>query len=138
MPDLRAKPISPEEEALAAALQALDAEMSAGSGSGRMRGRVNELWTALGAYKAQKEREGRDGGKEGAEWAVVDEKGFEDIKRVRFLHICLSAKRYSYYDQVLGDQYRALDYITKLLAVDEFDVDLIRSEGYGIRSPTQS
>ncbi|KZT59956.1 hypothetical protein CALCODRAFT_481044 [Calocera cornea HHB12733] len=120
MPELRAKPISPEEEALAAALQSLDAEMTAGTGSGRMRGKVNELWTALGAYKAMKEREMRDGGKEGPEWIVADEQGFEDIKRV------------------LGDQYRALEYITKLLNVDEFDVDHIRAEGYGIRSPTQS
>jgi len=120
MPDLRSKPISPEEEGLAAALQSLDAEMNSGTGSGRMRGKVNELWTAFGAYKAMKEREMRDGGKEAMEWVIADERGFEDIKRV------------------LGDQYRALEYITKLLTVDEFDVDHIRGEGYGIRSPTQS
>ncbi|EJU01373.1 hypothetical protein DACRYDRAFT_116549 [Dacryopinax primogenitus] len=120
MPDLRTKPISPEEEALATALQSLDAEMNSGTGSGRMRGKVNELWTALGAYKAMKERDIRDGGKDSREWVVADEQGFEDMKRV------------------LGDQYRALEYITKLLAVDDFDVDHIRAEGYGIRSPTQS
>ncbi|KZO94743.1 hypothetical protein CALVIDRAFT_538850 [Calocera viscosa TUFC12733] len=120
MPDLRAKPISPEEEALAAALQSLDAEMSSGTGSGRMRGKVNELWTALGAYKATKEREMREGGKDATEWVVVDERGFEGIK------------------ELLAGQYRALEHLTKVLALDEFDVDHIRAEGYGIRSPTQS
>lgn len=89
IPALRSSSIRPEEEALRGALEALEAEIRGGGargagGTGRMRGKLNELWALVGAVNAARERERGSGGagKEGR-WAVVDDEGLREIAQVR-------------------------------------------------------
>ena len=94
IPALRSSALRPEEEALRTALEEIDEEVRRPGGTGRIRGKLNELWALVGAVSAARER-GRAGG--GVEWAVVDEEGLAQIAQVRscssvhFLHFfCLA------------------------------------------------
>lgn len=102
VPVLKGSSITKEEEALRAKLEACEAELeSAGAvatfggsdqsvalygrestSTGRLRARVNELWVALGAVKAKREMLEREGRKAGIEWAVVDERGLEEVASI--------------------------------------------------------
>lgn len=88
--------ITREEEALRAKLEACEAEMDnaasasngSSAGNGRMRARVNELWALIGSVKAKREaliRQGQRPG--GVEWAVVDERGVEEVAQVSFVQL---------------------------------------------------
>ena len=48
-------------------------------GTGRIRGKLNELWALVGAVTAARERDRKAGG---VEWAVVDEEGLAQITQV--------------------------------------------------------
>ena len=82
VPALRSSALRPEEEALRAALEDVDADVRrpGGAGPGRLRGKLNELWALVGAVTAARERDRRAGG---VEWAVVDEEGLAQIAKVR-------------------------------------------------------
>ena len=80
IPALRSSALRPEEEALRTALEEIDEEVRRPGGTGRIRGKLNELWALVGAGSAARER-GRAGG--GVEWAVVDEEGLAQIAQVR-------------------------------------------------------
>jgi nuclear pore complex protein Nup54 len=83
IPALRSSSIRPEEEALRATLEEIDEEIRRPGGTGRIRGKLNELWALVGAISAARERD-RKGGSDGSvEWAVVDEDGLAQIAQVR-------------------------------------------------------
>lgn len=79
IPAVRSSAIRPEEEALRAALEDIDQEIRRPGGTGRMRGKLNELWALVGAVTAARERDRKAGG---VEWAVVDEEGLQQIAQV--------------------------------------------------------
>ncbi|OBZ76350.1 Nucleoporin nup44 [Grifola frondosa] len=78
IPALRSSAIRPEEEALRAALEEIDEEIRRPGGTGRMRGKLNELWALVGAVNAVRERDRKGGA---VEWAVVDEEGLAKLLR---------------------------------------------------------
>ena len=80
IPALRSSALRPEEEALRTALEEIDEEVRRPGGTGRIRGKLNELWALVGAVSAARER-GRAGG--GVEWAVGDEEGLAQVAPVR-------------------------------------------------------
>lgn len=80
IPALRSSAIRPEEEALRAALEDIDQELRRPGGTGRIRGKLNELWALVGAVNAAREQ--RDRKTSGVEWAVVDEDGLAQITQV--------------------------------------------------------
>ncbi|GAA5914894.1 uncharacterized protein JCM6883_002958 [Sporobolomyces salmoneus] len=94
-----------EEEELRILLEGMKGEVE------RVRNRGNELWTGLGAV-----RRGRKEG-ERVEWAVADEQGFNQII------------------EVLSDQQRGLDHLTKTLEMMSGDVDTM-NQAFGL--PTLS
>lgn len=90
IPSVRATSIRPEEERLRGALEAVEDELKRPGGLGRMKGKLSELWTAVNALKAMKERarassggasEGGGGGQQ-VEWQVVDEGGLNELAGV--------------------------------------------------------
>ena len=84
VPALRSSALRPEEEALRAALEEVDEEVRRPGGTGRIRGKLNELWALVGAVAAARERDRRGGGGGGGvEWAVVDEDGLAQLAQVR-------------------------------------------------------
>ncbi|PVG01642.1 hypothetical protein CPB86DRAFT_82304 [Serendipita vermifera] len=86
IPLVRSSAIRPEEEMLRARLESIEDELRRGNAS---KGKMNEMWGAVGQLTALKAREGMGvEGKEGKEWAVVDEEGLKRLARVRFLSIC--------------------------------------------------
>ena len=78
IPAVRSSAIRPEEEQLAAELEAVDEDMR--GNRGRMKAKLEELWAVFGAMKAREEgfRERRVSG----EWKVVDEDGLARIAQV--------------------------------------------------------
>ena len=79
IPALRSSALRPEEEALRTALEEIDEEVRRPGGTGRIRGKLNELWALVGAVTAARERDRRPGG---VEWTVVDEDGLAQITQV--------------------------------------------------------
>lgn len=95
IPSLRGTNVTKEEEALRSKLEACEAELEsaggseggglsggAGATSGRLRARVNELWSMLGAVKTRREMLEQEGRKPSVEWAVVDERGVQEVANV--------------------------------------------------------
>ena len=82
IPSVRSTSIRPDEEALRAQLEAIEAELRRPGGLGRVGGRIGELWGLVGRVRAQREA-GRLGADREAGWAVVDGPAFEEIKQVR-------------------------------------------------------
>jgi nuclear pore complex protein Nup54 len=100
IPSLRGTSVTKEEEALRSKLEACEAELESAGGSeggglggsggvggagatnGRLRARVNELWSMLGAVKTRREMLEQEGRKPSVEWAVVDERGVEEVANV--------------------------------------------------------
>ncbi|RPD60662.1 hypothetical protein L227DRAFT_501697 [Lentinus tigrinus ALCF2SS1-6] len=105
IPALRSSALRPEEEALRTALEEIDEEVRRPGGTGRIRGKLNELWALVGAVSAARER-GRAGG--GVEWAVVDEEGLAQIA------------------QILAEEQAGLAHLTKLLQKDMKDLAVIQ------------
>ena len=91
IPALRSSALRPEEEALRTALEEIDEEIRRPGGTGRIRGKLNELWALVGAVTAARERDRRSAG--GVEWTVVNEDGLAQIAQVssrtfpRCLHV---------------------------------------------------
>jgi nuclear pore complex protein Nup54 len=118
IPTLRASALRPEEEALRAALDALDEEIRGARGGGgfgsmgRLRTRLNELWALLGAVSAARERDSRSGSTK-VGWKVVDEDGLRELAGV------------------LGEQQAGLAHLTKVLQKDLRDLTVI--EGREVR-----
>ncbi len=79
IPALRSSALRPEEEALRTVLEEIDEEVRRPGGTGRIRGKLNELWALVGAVTAARERDRKSGG---VEWAVVDEAGLAQIAQV--------------------------------------------------------
>jgi nuclear pore complex protein Nup54 len=81
---VRSSAIRPEEEALRGTLEEIDEEVRGrGGGTGRLRGKVNELWAGIGVWERTKRDGGSGvGGNAGVEWAVVDEEGLSQIAQV--------------------------------------------------------
>ena len=84
IPALRSSALRPEEEALRTALEEIDEEVRRPGGTGRIRGKLNELWALVGAVAAARERDRRGGGGGGGvEWTVVDKDGLAQLAQVR-------------------------------------------------------
>ncbi len=81
IPALRSSALRPEEEALRTALEEIDEEVRRPGGTGRIRGKLNELWALVGAVTAARERDRRSSAG-GVEWTVVDEDGLAQIAQV--------------------------------------------------------
>ncbi|KAG8932471.1 hypothetical protein FRC02_001095 [Tulasnella sp. 418] len=114
LPSVRSTSIRPEEENLRSLLESIEEELKKPGGMGRMKGKLNELWTALGAVKAVKERARQAGvihaGMDGMnEWAVVDEEGLNEIAKV------------------LSSQQQGLAHLTKILQDDARDIQIIQA-----------
>ncbi|KAH9848107.1 nucleoporin complex subunit 54-domain-containing protein [Lenzites betulinus] len=105
IPALRSSALRPEEEALRTALEEIDDEVRRPGGTGRIRGKLNELWALVGAVTAARQQDRRTGG---VEWAVVDEDGLAQIA------------------QVLGEEQAGLAHLTKLLQKDLKDLAVIQ------------
>ncbi|KZT64982.1 hypothetical protein DAEQUDRAFT_731954 [Daedalea quercina L-15889] len=105
IPAVRSSAIRPEEEALRAALEDIDQEIRRPGGTGRMRGKLNELWALVGAVTAARERDRKAGG---VEWAVVDEDGLQQIA------------------QILAEEQAGLVHLTKILQKDLKDLAVIQ------------
>ncbi|KAI0767643.1 nucleoporin complex subunit 54-domain-containing protein [Fomes fomentarius] len=105
IPALRSSALRPEEEALRTALEEIDEEVRRPGGTGRIRGKLNELWALVGAVTAARERDCKSGG---VEWAVVDEAGLAQIA------------------QVLAEEQAGLAHLTKLLQKDMKDLAVIQ------------
>lgn len=84
IPTVRSSSIRPEEEALRAALESIDEELKRPGGLGRMKGKLSELWTAVGALGAMRER-ARKAGEEFGGWQVRDEASLNELAQVRGL-----------------------------------------------------
>ncbi|KAH9925020.1 nucleoporin complex subunit 54-domain-containing protein [Epithele typhae] len=108
IPALRSSALRPEEEALRTALEELDEEVRRPGGTGRIRGKLNELWALVGAVSAARDRDRRAGR---VEWTVVDEDGLAQIA------------------QVLADEQAGLVHLTKLLHQDMKDLAVIQGTG---------
>ena len=74
---VREDPANPKRRR--AALEEIDEEVRRPGGTGRIRGKLNELWALVGAVTAARERDRRPGG---VEWTVVDEDGLAQITQV--------------------------------------------------------
>ncbi|RDX52382.1 hypothetical protein OH76DRAFT_1344803 [Lentinus brumalis] len=107
IPALRSSALRPEEEALRTALEEIDEEVRRPGGTGRIRGKLNELWALVGAVSAAREK-GRSGAGSGVEWAVVDEDGLAQIA------------------QILAEEQAGLAHLTKLLQKDMKDLAVIQ------------
>ncbi|KAH9914103.1 uncharacterized protein B0H18DRAFT_1108484 [Fomitopsis serialis] len=105
IPAVRSSAIRPEEEALRAALEDIDQEIRRPGGTGRIRGKLNELWALVGAVTAARERDRRAGG---VEWAVVDEEGLQQLA------------------QILAEEQAGLAHLTKILQKDLKDLAVIQ------------
>ncbi|KAL7284788.1 hypothetical protein ACG7TL_002095 [Trametes sanguinea] len=105
IPALRSSALRPEEEALRTALEEIDEEVRRPGGTGRIRGKLNELWALVGAVSAARERDRKAGG---VEWAVVDEEGLAQLT------------------QILADEQAGLAHLTKLLQKDMKDLAIIQ------------
>ncbi|GBE83336.1 Nucleoporin nup44 [Sparassis crispa] len=105
IPTLRSSAIRPEEEALRTALEDIDQDIRRPGGTGRMRGKLNELWALIGAVNAARERD-RKGGV--VEWTVVDDEGLSQIA------------------QILADEQAGLAHLTKILQRDIKDLAVIQ------------
>lgn len=84
IPSVRSTSIRPDEEALRAQLEAIEAELRRPGGLGRVGGRIGELWGLVGRVRAQKEA-GRLSADRETGWAVVDPAAFDEIKQVYIL-----------------------------------------------------
>lgn len=82
LPILRSTSIRPEEEALRAVLESIDEDLKRPGGLGRMKGKLSELWTSVGALSAMKERARQSGTEGPTEWAVVDDDGLNELAQV--------------------------------------------------------
>ncbi|KAH9834748.1 nucleoporin complex subunit 54-domain-containing protein [Rhodofomes roseus] len=105
IPAVRSSAIRPEEEALRTALEDIDQEIRRPGGTGRIRGKLNELWALVGAVTAARERDRKTGG---VEWAVVDEEGLQQIA------------------QILEQEQAGLAHLTKILQKDLRDLAVIQ------------
>jgi nuclear pore complex protein Nup54 len=111
---------------LRAILDSLAAEIRGpGAGAhqmGRLRARLNELWTLLGAAQAARER--TKGGAGDGQWAVVDEDGLREIAQVSIYGV-----RFMFHEltwpQILADQQAGLSHLTRLLQKDLRDLAII-------------
>lgn len=118
IPSVRSSAIRPEEEALRAALEALEEEIRrpGGAGVGRLKGKLSELWAALGSIEAARERE-RSSGEAGVEWAVVDSEGFQRLT------------------QILAEQQNGIAHLTKIVQGHQRDLDVILGKAPQERQP---
>lgn len=82
LPSVRSSAIRPEEEELRAALESIEDELKHSGGSGRIRGKLNELWALVCAVSAAHERDRRLRPDSSVEWAVADQAGIEQITNV--------------------------------------------------------
>ncbi|KAI0772999.1 nucleoporin complex subunit 54-domain-containing protein [Trametes elegans] len=105
IPALRSSALRPEEEALRTVLEEIDDEVRRPGGTGRIRGKLNELWALVGAVSAARERDRKASG---VEWTVVDEDGLAQIA------------------QILADEQAGLAHLTKLLQKDMKDLAIIQ------------
>jgi len=105
IPSVRSSSIRPEEEALRAALENVDDELKRPGGLGRMKGKLSDLWTAVGALAAVKQRANASEGS--VEWAVVDEEGLNELA------------------QILHNEQQGLMHLTKILKESMAEVDVI-------------
>ncbi|PCH36755.1 hypothetical protein WOLCODRAFT_140567 [Wolfiporia cocos MD-104 SS10] len=105
IPALRSSAIRPEEEALRAALEDIEQEIRRPGGTGRMRGKLNELWALVGAVTAARERDRRGGS---VEWAVVDDEGLSRLT------------------QILAMEQAGLAHLTRILQQDLKDLAVIQ------------
>ncbi|KZV62284.1 hypothetical protein PENSPDRAFT_692653 [Peniophora sp. CONT] len=99
IPALRASALSPEEEALRAKLEEAEEALR----TGRVVGRMNELWALLGTLKAAR-------GAAQTQWAVVDEDGLARLV------------------QILREQQAGLAHVTSIVKQAQRDVRVI----YGV------
>ncbi|KAG9047156.1 hypothetical protein FS837_002939 [Tulasnella sp. UAMH 9824] len=106
IPTVRSSSIRPEEEALRAALESIDEELKRPGGLGRMKGKLSELWTAVGALGAMRER-ARKAGEEFGGWQVRDEASLNELA------------------QILHNEQQGLLHLTKILKDDMTDVEII-------------
>ncbi|KAG8906764.1 hypothetical protein FRC00_012359, partial [Tulasnella sp. 408] len=106
IPTVRSSSIRPEEEALRAALESIDEELKRPGGLGRMKGKLSELWTAVGALGAMRER-ARKAGEEFGGWQVRDEASLNELA------------------QILHNEQQGLLHLTKILKDDMTDVEVI-------------
>ncbi|KAI9513385.1 nucleoporin complex subunit 54-domain-containing protein [Russula earlei] len=118
IPALRSSSIRPEEEALRAALEEIDGEIRRPGGSGRIVGKLNELWALVGAVNAMRGANSK-GNTDGVEWAVVDEDGLHQIV------------------QILGEQQAGLTHLTKILQKALRDIGVIYGEEMGEESSSR-
>ncbi|KAG9001008.1 hypothetical protein FRB94_005032 [Tulasnella sp. JGI-2019a] len=117
IPSVRATSIRPEEERLRSVLEAVEDELKRPGGLGRMKGKLSELWTAVSALKAMKERAraagggGADGGGGGqqVEWAVVDEAALNELTGV------------------LANEQQGLAYVLGVLQQDKADIGVMEA-----------
>lgn len=113
--------IKQEEEQLRVSLE----QMKNGVMEGK--GRVNELWSGVGALKARKSQGGKS-----MEWAVADEEGMRQILEVSTLSVCSSeCVLTAASTQILGSQQAGLDHLTKTLNRAEGDLAVIK-ESFGL------
>ncbi|KAG8900049.1 hypothetical protein FRB99_006281 [Tulasnella sp. 403] len=116
IPTVRSSSILPAEEALRSALENIDEELKRPGGLGRMKGKLNELWTAVAALAAMRERARKAGIEGPTGWAVVDEDGLNELS------------------QILHNEQQGLAHLTKILNDDMADVEVIR-KGIGESDP---
>ncbi|KAG8877919.1 hypothetical protein FRB97_002917 [Tulasnella sp. 331] len=117
IPSVRATSIRPEEERLRGALEAVEDELKRPGGLGRMKGKLSELWTAVNALKAMRERarassggtsEGGGGGQQ-VEWQVIDEGGLNELAGV------------------LANEQQGLAYVLSVLQKDKADLTVMET-----------
>ncbi|KAG9005902.1 hypothetical protein FRB90_010144, partial [Tulasnella sp. 427] len=108
IPTVRSSSIRPEEEALRAALESIDEELKRPGGLGRMKGKLSELWTAVGALGAMRER-ARKAGEEFGGWQVRDEASLNELA------------------QILHNEQQGLLHLTNILKDDIADVEIIEN-----------
>lgn len=125
IPTVRSSSIRPEEEALRAALESIDEELKRPGGLGRMKGKLSELWTAVGALGAMRER-ARKAGEEFGGWQVRDEASLNELAQVRaFVRLRCASGGPTILSQILHNEQQGLLHLTKILKDDMTDVEVI-------------
>ncbi|EJD51859.1 hypothetical protein AURDEDRAFT_55921 [Auricularia subglabra TFB-10046 SS5] len=138
IPSVRSSAIRPEEEALRAALEAVEDELTRPGGMGRVRGKLNELWALVSAVNAQHERE-RRARPDGPGWAVADQEGLQRIQQVRPPFVALSAGvDTNIFAQILKEQQHGLAHVIGILKQDERDVAIMQTGGTAANLPSNA
>ncbi|PWN24083.1 hypothetical protein BCV69DRAFT_19733 [Microstroma glucosiphilum] len=146
IPSLRGTSVTKEEEALRSKLEACEAELESAGGSdgsglggsgsgatsGRLRARVNELWSMLGAVKTRREMLEQEGRKPSVEWAVVDERGVEEVANI----LAQQQQGLNHLIATLEEDSRALDTVLQGLKGVQL-IGTVKS-GAGLRGATMA